>query len=118
MVNTMYTAFNAVNKDNRLLIGDLGPFGDSTADVVKQDSDWGPLSFMRALFCISPTLQPTCHKPVHADVWDLHPDTSGGPGHRALLPNDASIGDIDKIQTLLEAAQLAKNLVTPHGLGL
>ena len=118
MVNAMAAALNAVSANDRLVIGGLGPFRDSTQAVVDQDSDWGPLSFMRALFCLSSTLAVTCHDPVHADIWDVHPYTSGGPGHHALLENDASLGDFDKLKVVLIAARLAKNLVAPHGLGL
>jgi hypothetical protein len=118
MVNAMYASLVAVDGDNRLLIGGLGPFRDSTASVVAQEPDWGPLAFMRSLFCLSGTLVPICHQPVRADIWDIHPYTSGGPDHHAYLPNDVSLGDLGEMTTLLNTARAAGNLVAPHGLGL
>ena len=118
MVNAMDASLVSVHGDNRLLFGGLGPFRDSTYSVVIQEPDWGPTAFMRTLFCLSGTLTPICHQKVHADIWDIHPYTSGGPNHQAFLPNDVSLGDLDKMTSTLHAARAAGNLVAPHGLGL
>jgi hypothetical protein len=118
MVNALWTAVHRASSANRVVAGGLAPFRDVTPSVLAQNSDWGPLSFMRSLFCLSSSLKKTCSDPVHFDIWALHPYTSGGPGHKAVLPNDVSLGDFDKLWKTLDAAKRAHNLVAPHGLGL
>jgi hypothetical protein len=77
--------------------------------VLKQDDDWGPLSFMRAFFCLDSKLQRTCRATNDFDVWAMDPYTSGGPLHHAYYPNDASLGDLPKVRKILNAAILAGN---------
>src|SRR5213075_986822 len=80
--------------------------------VVAQDSDWGPLSFMRRLLCLSRALRPTCGFRVRFDVWSTHPYTSGGPTHHAIKPNDVSLGDLPKMRAVLDAAVRAHHILS------
>jgi hypothetical protein len=107
MVNAVAGSVKSVHADNLVVAGGLAPFRDITPATLAQDDDWGPLSFMRALFCLSDSLQPTCHDPVRVDAWSMHPYTSGGPTHKAALPDDASLGDLGKVRKLLSAARRA-----------
>jgi hypothetical protein len=110
LLNAFAAGVHGVHPDNVVVAGGLAPFHDLT--VLAQDPDWGPLSFMRALLCISPSGQPTCSNPVHFDVWATHPYVSGGPDHHASLPNDVSIADLPKMHALLLAAGMAGHIVS------
>jgi hypothetical protein len=115
MLNQFADAVHSVHADNVVVAAGLAPFRDITASVQAQDKDWGPLSFMRALLCLGPTLKPTCHAKVKFDVWAAHPYTSGGPLHKALLANDVSLGDLPKVVKTLSAAERAGNIVASGG---
>lgn len=104
MVNAFADAVKAVNPSNLVVAGGLAPFRDTTSDTRNQDQDWGPLSFMRDMLCLSPRLTPTCSDPVRFDAWSTHPYTSGGPTHHAVLPNDVSLGDLGDMRKVLVAA--------------
>jgi len=104
MLNAFAAAVHGVHADNVVVAGGLAPFRDNTTDVVTQNKDWGPLSFMRSLLCLSASLRPTCSDPVSFDAWAQHPYTSGGPTHHAVLPNDVSLGDLPKVTRVLDAA--------------
>jgi hypothetical protein len=110
MVNAFAVAVKGVHADNIVVAGGLGPFRDGTKEVLQQNSDWGPLAFMRDLFCLSKSLKPTCDARVRFDVWAIHPYTSGGPTHSANLPNDVSLGDLPKLRRVLNAAARAGHI--------
>jgi hypothetical protein len=114
MVNAFASAVHGVHRDNLVVAGSLAPFRDSTLSVQDQDQDWGPLSFMRALLCVSASGAATCKTRVDADVWSIHPYTSGGPTHHAVLPNDISLGDLPKLQAVLATAARVGHLTNPH----
>lgn len=117
MVNALAAAVKAVNPDNLVIAGALAPFRDLTPETHAQDKDWGPLSFMRSLLCVSRTLRPTCGRKVRFDIWSTHPYTSGGPTHKAELPNDVSLGDLPKMRALLDAAVQADHVVSRGTVG-
>lgn len=104
MLNAFAAAVHGVHADNVVVAAGLAPFRDNTTEVMQQNKDWGPLSFMRELLCLSQSLRPTCSDPVSFDVWAQHPYTSGGPTHDAVLPNDVSLGDLSKVTNVLNAA--------------
>jgi len=104
LVNALADAVKSVHADNLVVAGGLAPFRDITPDTLSQDKDWGPLSFMRDLLCLSSSLRPTCHERIRFDIWSTHPYTSGGPTHHAVLPNDVSLGDLPKMRKVLDAA--------------
>jgi hypothetical protein len=104
MVNAVADAVKDVHGDNLVVAGGLAPFRDLTTSTYARNKDWGPLSFMRAFFCLSSDLKPTCKVNVRFDIWSIHPYTSGGPQHHAALANDASLGDLPKVRRILDAA--------------
>jgi hypothetical protein len=112
LVNAFAAGAKSVHADNLIVAGALAPFRDITPQTYAQDKDWGPLSFMRALLCLSASLHPTCHDPVHFDIWSTHPYTSGGPTHKASLPNDVSIPELPEMTKVLDAAVAAHELVS------
>lgn len=113
MLNAFAAAVHAVRRDNVVIVGGLAPFRDLTPSVMAQNEDWGPLSFMRALLCISRSLRPTCKTKVDFDVWATHPYTSGNPTHKAVLANDVSLGDLPEMRAVLDAAVRHRQLTTP-----
>lgn len=114
MVNAFAVGVYAAHKDNYVVAGGTAPFRDITGSVLALDPDWGPLSFMRQLLCLSPTLKRTCSNPVHFDVWGHDPYTSGGPTHHAVLPNDVSLGDLPEMRRVLDAGVRAHTVVSRH----
>jgi hypothetical protein len=114
MLAAFAAAVHSVHADNLVVSAGLAPFRDNTDAVMKQDNDWGPLSFMRALLCVSKTLKPTCNDKTTFDVWATHPYTSGNPLHHAVLPNDVSLGDLPKMRGVLNAAIKAHHIVSRH----
>jgi hypothetical protein len=104
MVNAAATSIHAVHANNVVIAGSTAPFRDITPAVKALNSDWGPLSFMRALLCVDNRGHATCNDKVSFDVWATHPYTSGGPTHHAQLPNDVSLGDLPKMRATLDAA--------------
>ena len=53
MLNAFADAVHAVHRDNVVIAGGLAPFRDITPRSRRRTSDWGPLSFMRELLCVS-----------------------------------------------------------------
>ena len=73
LVNALATNVKRIHKDNLVVAGGLAPFRDSTQEIVDQDEDWGPLSFMREVLCLSDRLRAKCDARVRFDVWAMHP---------------------------------------------
>jgi hypothetical protein len=116
MLNEFAGAVHAVNGSNLVVAGGLAPFRDITQSVHDQDPDWGPLSFMRALLCLSASLKATCNDRAAFDVWATHPYTSGGPFHEAVLSNDVSLGDLPEMRKTLNAAIKAGHVRSRHAI--
>jgi hypothetical protein len=112
MVNEFSASVKAVHRDNVVIAGGTAPFSDNTPEVRKVDKNWGPLSFMRALLCLSRSLQPVCSDKIHFDIWAHHPYTSGGPTHHANRPDDVSLGDLPQMRRVLDAGVKAGNIVS------
>lgn len=115
MLNAFYAAMKAVAPDNVVIGGETAPFWDKTAAVMKINGDWGPMTFMRNVLCLSKALKPTCSTVVRFDVWSVHPYTSGGPLHKALKPDDVSLGDLGKVKAALNAAVAARHVQAAGG---
>jgi len=62
-------------------------------------SNLHPLTFLRELMCISAGRHPhrTCKDEVHADLFDAHLYTVGGPHHKPDNPNDTEMGNVAAI---------------------
>jgi hypothetical protein len=114
MLNAFAAGIHGVHADNLVVSAGLAPFRDITDPVMQQDKDWGPMSFMRDLLCLSKTLKPTCNDKTSFDVWATHPYTSGNPLHHAVLPNDVSLGDLPKMRRVLNAAIRAHHIASRH----
>jgi hypothetical protein len=105
LANSFYEAVKSVVPSDIVLAAGLGPIAVHGYTI-------GPIAFTKALLCMTgPNRNPRplpgdCGGGVKFDVFDIHPYTTGGPGHRGG-PNDVEIGDLGKLQTLLRAADRA-----------
>jgi hypothetical protein len=112
LLNGFATAVKSVDPTNLVAGGGLGPIA-----VPKQTI--GPLKFTRDLLCMKagkkPKPQPgNCGGGVQFDIFDIHPYTTGGPTHEGG-PTDVQLGDIDRLQVILKAANKAKRIVKSAG---
>jgi Cellulase (glycosyl hydrolase family 5) len=116
MVNAMAKAVHAVRRDNVVIAGGLAPFGgdvnDPSGGKVPDQERVRPMEFMRRFLCMSKSAdpKPTCDQKVEFDIWGHHPYTYGGPTHKAFHADDVSLGDLDKMRRLLNAAARANHI--------
>ena len=114
MLNAFATAVKSVDGDNVVVAGGTAPF----RDVTIKHRHWGPLTFIREMFCLSKRLARKCRTRVQFDIWSHHPYTSGGPTHSALLPDDVSLGDLPELRRTLQAAVRVGHVASRRPLGL
>ncbi len=100
MVNAVASSVHAVNPANIVVAGDLDPF----ANTAKRFHTMAPMTFMRKLLCLSTGRHPhrTCKAQVHFDVWSHHPYTYQGAFGHAKSKNDISLGDLPRMNALLQ----------------
>jgi hypothetical protein len=104
LVNEFAAGVKSIHTDNLVIAGGTAPFGGNL--------NVPPLTFMRELLCLSPSLQPKCTEKIHLDIWAHHPYTSGGPTHHAYSANDASLGDLPEMRSVLTAGVKSGNIVS------
>jgi hypothetical protein len=112
MVNDFAAAVHVVHPDNVVIAGALFPNGLRRPGVTAI----APLDFTRRLFCLSAGAKPrrVCNATVNADVWSMHPYTSGGPATLPANPDDVWISGLQSLNTLVRAAQRLGTLVSTH----
>ncbi len=104
LINAFYAGIKAVHRSNLVIAAGLGP-------VEVPGFTIGPMWFARLLLCMRGIARPhptkgDCEGGVYFDAFDIHPYTSGSPTHESS-PNDVELGDLEKLQTLLKAADRA-----------
>jgi hypothetical protein len=104
LINAFYAAVKSVDPANLVLSAGLGPTAVRPWTI-------GPMSFTRQLLCMKGRTNPrpaggACEGGVHFDIFAIQPYTTGGPTHEGGV-NDVQIGDLEKLQTLLKAANRA-----------
>jgi hypothetical protein len=104
LINRFYAAIKAVDPTNLVIAAGLGPIAVPKYTI-------GPMRFTRLLLCMKGHNHPrptkgNCEGGVHFDIFDMHPYTTGGPTHEGGV-NDVQLGDLDKLQNLLTAADRA-----------
>jgi len=103
LVNAAAESIHAVHRDNRVIAGGLEPF------THKQPQTIAPLRFMRELLCV-PGNETGCDDRVSFDIWSMHPYTSGGPTHKAIRPDDVSLGNLPAMKKVLDAAWRSRRI--------
>lgn len=104
LINSFYAAVKAVDPTNLVIAAGLSP-------VAVPNYAIGPMRFARLLLCMHGHNKPRptkgdCEGGVHFDIFDIHPYTTGGPTHEGGV-NDVQLGDLQKLKTLLAAADRA-----------
>lgn len=104
LINSFYAAVKGVKRSNVVLAAGLGP-------IARPGSTVGPMRFARMLLCMAGRRNPrpvagNCGGGVYFDVFDIHPYTTGGPTHQGGA-DDVQLGDLEKLQELLAAADRA-----------
>jgi len=107
LINAFYAAVKAVDPSNVVIAAGLGPIAVPRYTI-------GPMRFTRELLCMRGHRHPrplrgNCGGGVHFDIFDIHPYTSGSPAHEGGV-NDVQLGDLEKLQALLRAADRAKRI--------
>lgn len=104
LLNGFYSAVKSVDPSNLVISAGLGPIAVPPWTI-------GPLSFARQMLCMTGSRHPhptggDCEGGVHLDIFAIHPYTTGAPSHQGKA-NDVELGDLDKLQRLLAAADRA-----------
>ncbi len=104
LLDAFYFAVKRVDRSDLVLAAGLGPVAVSRYTL-------GPLRFARLLLCMRGRHRPRpagrgCEGGVHFDIFDIHPYTTGGPGHHGHA-DDVQLADLPKLQRLLRAADEA-----------
>lgn len=100
LLSAFSDAVKGVHADNLVIAGGLSPNGGNNTLSTQ------PLPFMHALLCVSTAARPkrTCKTPLRFDIWSHHPYSSGGPTYAALVPGNASLGDLPAVRAVVAAA--------------
>lgn len=102
LLNAFYAGVKAVQPGSTVLSAGTAPYGDPPAT---RDGRMQPVTFLDALFCLTPRLAPDpCPDPPHLDALDHHP-YSIAPTIPAPVGGDISVPDLDKIWAILGAAR-------------
>ena len=110
MVNAVAAAVHAVDRSNLVIAGGLDPFSNHT----KKWHAEAPLTYMRALLCVSGGKHPhrTCHAQIHFDIWAHHPYTFGGPFAKAARKDDVSLGNLPEMDSVLKLGKRLHRIVS------
>ena len=119
MLNASADAIHSVKADNIVIAGETAPFWN--AELPKTS----PIGFMETVLCISEKqvrnkmthevetiYKSACKQRAKFDVWAHHPYTEGGPTHRASVHGNASLGDLDDMRAVLNAAIRTNHVVS------
>lgn len=109
LLNRFYAAVKSVDPTDLVLAAGLGPTAVPGFTI-------GPMRFARLLLCMQGTRHPhpvkgDCEGGAHFDIFAIQPYSFGGPTHKGR-GNDVELGDLDKLQTLIAAADRAGRI---HG---
>jgi hypothetical protein len=104
LINSFYAGIKSVDPSSLVITAGLGP-------IAVPPWTMGPMRFAREMLCMRGHKRPKpqrsdCEGGVHFDIFAIQPYTTGGPTHEGKA-NDVQIGDLDKLQTLLRAADRA-----------
>lgn len=104
LINGFYAGIKSVDPANLVLAAGLGPIAVPPWTI-------GPMRFARQMLCMRGTKRPVptagdCGGGVHFDIFAIQPYTTGSPSHEGKV-NDVQLGDLPKLQELLDAADRA-----------
>ncbi len=110
MIDDFAAAVHGVRPDDEVIAGALFPNGLHHKTVTAIPA----LEFTRRLLCMSAGPRPrrVCAATVDADIWSVHPYTTGGPSTRSVNPDNIWIYNLGALTHLVGAAQRAGTLVS------
>jgi hypothetical protein len=110
MINDFAAAVHGVRSDDMVIAGALFPNGIQRRTVTAISA----LEFTRRLLCMSTGSHPrrVCDATVNADIWSVHPYTTGGPSTRSVNPDNVWIYNLGALSSLVKAAQRAGGLIS------
>ncbi|HUZ14599.1 MAG TPA: hypothetical protein VMU72_00290 [Gaiellaceae bacterium] len=116
MVNAVADSVHAVDPNNLALAGELAPFKHAATKTDKNNVI-PPLNFMRTMLCISTTtpVKRTCSAQAKFDVWTHHPYSDKGPYGHASVSGGVELGDLPKMDKLLQTAYQLGAITTQSG---
>jgi hypothetical protein len=119
LVRAAYPALKAVDPTATVLFGALAPNGEN---ATKQNAKTRPLAFIRSMGCVKVTLKRDrsgpCRgfKPLTADGFSYHPhSTLRAPDEPQPNVDNASIGDLPRLERTLDGTQRAGGFKKPGG---
>lgn len=105
MVNAVADSVHAVDPSNLALAGELAPYKHAQT---KQDKNnvIAPITWMQEMLCVSSTTpaKRTCNTQTRFDVWTHHPYSDKGPYGHASVAGGVELGDLPKMNSLLQTA--------------
>lgn len=109
ILNAFYDAIHATNDSNVVMAAGLAPNGVAGKAI-------SPLEFTRTILCMNNSLKKPrprsgCRNKTKADVWSVHPYTTGAPTHLPDNDNNMSVAALPRMVKLIEAANKAGRLV-------
>jgi hypothetical protein len=117
LVRAAYPAIKTVDPTSTVLFGALAPNGENST---KQNARTRPLAFIRSMGCVKVTLKRDrsgpCKgfKPLTADGLAYHPHaTKLAPNEQQAILDNASIGDLPRLERTLDGTQRAGGLRKP-----
>jgi hypothetical protein len=119
LTRAAYPAIKTVDPTSTVLFGALAPNGENST---KQNARTRPLAFIRSMGCVKVTLKRDrsgpCKgfKPLSGDGLAYHPHaTTLAPSEQQAVLDNASIGDLPRLEGTLDATQRAGGLKKPGG---
>jgi hypothetical protein len=115
MVNAVADSVHAVDPSNLALAGELAPFKHAKTKT-DPNNVIPPLTWMQQMLCVSATKQRTCNLgSAHFDVWTHHPYSDTGPFGHAKAAGGVELGDLPKMNSLLQTAWNLGTITTQSG---
>ncbi len=108
VLNAFYDAIHSVKSSNVVLSGGLAP-------NPVPDRAIAPLDFTRRILCMTgnykkPRPKSGCKARTKADIWTVHPYTTGAPTHLPRSNDGMSVAALPRMVKLLKAANKANRL--------
>jgi hypothetical protein len=108
LLNAFYDAIHSVKADNLVMSAGLAPNGVRNMAI-------SPLDFTRRVLCMTgsynnPRPKPGCNAKTKADIWSVHPYTTGAPTHLPQNPDNMTVAALPRMTKLLKAANRAGRL--------
>ena len=108
LINAFYAGVKAAEPSDLVIAAGLGPIEIPQYTI-------GPLKFAQLMLCMKGVKHPKptkedCGGGVHFDIFAIQPYTTGAPSHEGGA-NDVELGDLPKLQRLIQAADKAGRIV-------